>query len=218
MKFTNYQLEDLEDMNIGFEKDFSIELTTFDLETVNNVDDIISLIINRIGLEESQTCITQIAYYTLKRVIRDTGIYDTPEWNAKIPLSEIFPRENRRETVNKLGNELGFRLNILGAKSIVINSLLILSAISFIFLFINLVLGISGMVLGIYLIYLSVKIGKELKLNTIGDLSRYVTDRYYLKIRKDNTINKLELRRFLENKFVDCMAIEKETLFGMTIT
>ena len=218
-KLDIYEVEDIEDLIPEIEKMYNFTFENHELENVTNFDQFAELIIEKIDLENVESCTTQQAFYKLRKSISELGILEKNKLNTETKLKEIFPRKNRREIVKSLEENIGFKLNIINPPLILINSLLVFGIVSFILLFIFLKIGIIGFGITILGFYLSLKFGKEIQLNSVRELVAKITTENYLNLRTEsNTINRKELKKVILEWVSENSGIKKEKLINSTFT
>ena len=218
-KLDNYEVENIEDLIPEIEKMYNFTFENDELENVTNFKQFAELIIEKIDLENVESCTTQQAFYKLRKSISELGILEKNKLNTETKLKEIFPRKNRREIVKSLEENIGFKLNIINPPLILINSLLVLGIVSFILLFIFLKIGIIGFGIIILGFYLSLKFGKEIQLNSVRELVAKITTENYLNLRTEsNTINRKELKKVILEWVSENSGIKKEKLITSTFT
>ena len=218
-KLDNYEVENIEDLIPEIEKMYNFTFENDELENVTNFNQFAELIIEKIDLENVESCTTQQAFYKLRKSISELGILEKNKLNTETKLKEIFPRKNRREIVKSLEENIGFKLNIIKPPLILINSLLVFGIVSFILLFIFLKIGIIGFGITILGFYLSLKFGKEIQLNSIRELVAKITTENYLNLRTEsNTINRKELKKVILEWVSENSGIKKEKLINSTFT
>ena len=216
-KLDNYEVENIEDLIPEIEKMYNFTFENDELENVTNFNQFAELIIEKIDLENVESCTTQQAFYKLRKSISELGILEKNKLNTETKLKEIFPRKNRREIVKSLEENIGFKLNIIKPPLILINSLLVFGIVSFILLFIFLKIGIIGFGITILGFYLSLKFGKEIQLNSIRELVAKITTENYLNLRTEsNTINRKELKKVILEWVSENSGIKKEKLINST--
>ena len=218
-KLDNYEVENIEDLIPEIEKMYNFTFENDELENVTNFKQFAELIIEKIDLENVESCTTQQAFYKLRKSISELGILEKNKLNTETKLKEIFPRKNRRQIVKSLEENIGFKLNIINPPLILINSLLVLGIVSFILLFIFLKIGIIGFGITILGFYLSLKFGKEIQLNSLRELVAKITTENYLNLRTEsNTINRKELNKVILEWVSENSGIKKEKLITSTFT
>ena len=216
-KLGTYEIEYIEDLIPEIEKMYNFTFENEELLNVKNFNEFSELIIERIDLENVESCTTQQAFYKLRKSISELGIFEKNKLKTETELKEIFPRKNRREIVKNLEEKIGFKLNIINPPIILFNSLLVLGIVSFIFLFIILKIGVIGLVISILGFYLSTKYGKEMQLNTVRELVEKITTENYLNLRTEsNTINRKELKKVIFEWISENSGIKKEKLINST--
>lgn len=205
--------EDLEDMLLKIEDSFDIRFETNELAHVRTYGEFCDAIIDKISLDHSEDCTTQQAFYKLREAITKSTETEKKEITPTTELAEIFPRKTRKNQIKTFEKNLGFKLSILRPPHFVTGFLVILLLASLITLFIEWQYGLIGLGLAIGGIWISNKLGNELNIKTVRELSEKMTrENYVISRRNSKTINKNELDKILENWFVDFLGVRKSDL------
>lgn len=205
--------EDLEHMLLKIEDSFDIRFETNELAHVRTYGEFCDAIKDKISLDHSEDCTTQQAFYKLREAITKSTETEKKEITPTTELAEIFPRKTRKNQIKTLEMNLGFKLSILRPPHFVTGFLVILLLASFITLFIEWQYGLIGLGLAIGGIWISNKLGNELNVKTVRELSEKMTRENYVKSRRNSkTINKNELDKIIENWFVDFLGVRKSEL------
>ncbi len=215
---TTYRLkdtdpEDLEDLLVEVEKSFGITFVSSELAHIKTFGEFCDHIENKIKLENSESCTSQQAFYKLREAISTSLLFDEKLISPSFPLSQVLPRKNRRSKVKKLESHLGFKLKILRAPNWITAILFIMLLVSFIVIFFSGRIGTSGIFFCICSLWLSHKVGKELDLETVGEVAEKMTRENYLKSRRNpNTFNRREIEKVLTEWFCENLYLEKSEL------
>jgi acyl carrier protein len=213
----SYEIENIEDCIPSIEKMYKFKFEEGETQNVKNFDEFCDLIISKIDFQNVESCTTQQAFYKLRNSLIEEKISYKEKIKPETKLNELFPRENRIKLVKKVEKNIGFKLNILLPPKLVFYTLVILSTISFISLFINFKFGISGIGISVLGFYLCSWFGKELEFETLKELVEKISSENYLEIRaQKNTVNKSELKKILNNWFAENTGIEKKKLINST--
>lgn len=216
-KLDRYEIENLEDCIPLLEKMYRFKFEDKEIENVKSFNEFCDLIIDKINLENVESCSTQQAFYKLRNSIIEERITEKEKINPETKLEELFPRKNRITLVRKVEKSIGFKLHILSPPAFIFYTLILTSIISFILLFIKWKYGVVGILISVLGFYLCKWFGKELQLKTVKELVEKITMENYLDIRTEkNTVNRLELRNILIGWFVENSGIEKEKLTKAT--
>ena len=213
----NYELENIEDCIPTIEEMYNFKLEEGETEKLKNFDEFCDVIISKIKIENIESCTTQQAFYKLRNSLIEEKISEKEKIKLESKLFELFPRKNRIELVRKVEKNIGFKLNILKPPKFIFYSLVILSIISFVLLFINLKFGIWGIGFSIFGFYLCSWFGKEISIENLKELVEKITSENYLKVRRQSsTVNKSELKNILTDWFAENSGIEKQKLINST--
>jgi hypothetical protein len=212
-----YEIENLEDCIPSIEEMYKFKFVDGEIQNVKNFDEFCDLIISKIDFENIESCTSQQAFYKLRNSLIEEEIFEKEKIKLETKLKELFPRKNRIELVKRVENNIGFKLNILFPPKFISYTLVFLSVISLVFLFINFKFGILGIAISIFGFYLCSWFGKEIEIETLKELVEKITLENYLEVRtQKNTVNKSELKNVITNWFVENAYIEKEKLITST--
>lgn len=213
----NYEIENIEDCISLIEELYKFKFENGETESVKSFNELNDLIISKIDFKNVDTCTSQQAFYKLRNSLVKEKISEKDNIKLETKLKELFPRKNRIKLIKKVEQNIGFKLNILGPPTFILYSLVLLFLVSLILLFIKWKLGVLGIVLSSFSIYLSFVFGKEIDIDTVKKLVEKITFENYLEIRSQkNTINKSELKKVITDWFVENAGIEKEKLINST--
>lgn len=205
--------EDLENMLLKIEDSFDIRFETKELAHVKTYGKFCDAIKDKISLDQSEDCTTQQAFYKLRETITKSTDINRKEITPATTLAEIFPKKTRKNQIKILEMNLGFKLLILRPPYYVTGFLAILLLASFFMLFIYWPYGLIGLGLSIGGFWISNKLGNELGVKTVRDLSNKMTREHYVKSRRNSkTMNKNEFDKILEDWFVDFLGVRKSEL------
>jgi acyl carrier protein len=212
---TDYELknidpDDISDLLVKVEKSFDIKFGDTELMHISTFGELCDHIANKIQLDNSDDCTSQQAFYKLRDAISLTLQIDNKTISTNFSLADILPRESRRSRTRKLEEQLGFKLNILRPPHWVTGTLVIIVLASFVGLFFNWQIGLSGLVFSTVGFWFANKIGNELDLQTVGQVAEKMTRENYLKSRRNSrTFNKNEIEKILTDWFSNDLGIDK---------
>ncbi|MDF2455109.1 MAG: hypothetical protein K0R51_1102 [Cytophagaceae bacterium] len=209
----NCDWEDIEDFILRVEESLDIHFMENELAHVKTFGELCDSVLGKIQLEHSDTCTTQQAFYKLRNaIIRALQIKDT-DISPETPLKVILPRSNRIKETRKIEEELGFKLSILRPPYVVTGFFIILFLSSFIGMFFNVIYGISGLIFSVAGIPMAYRMGKELDLQTVGQVAEQMRTENYMKSRRDKkTFNKNEIEAMLTKWFVEFLYLDENEL------
>lgn len=216
INFRNVDLLDISDVLTKIEKSFNIKLDNEGLEKANSFKSLCDLVISKIDLEHEEICTTQHAFYMLRNVIADINGINKCDISTHTRLCKLFPKEDRLEAIAKVEDELGFRINLLKPKQLIVSTFAFTLIASGIFCFYSLVAGMAGLLLSAIALKLAGKFGKEMHLKTVGDLACKISRESYSKVRRNNSINKNEVEQKLRELFVNDLDLEPVMLTHRT--
>ncbi|MEY4462955.1 MAG: hypothetical protein RLY98_1496 [Bacteroidota bacterium] len=216
-KLNIYEIENIEDCILEIEKMYNFKFEDNELKNVKKFEEFCDLIIEKINLKNVDSCTSQQAFYKLRNSLAKTGIIEKENLKIETELKEIFPRKNRKVSIEKVEKELNVILNILKAPDFVTTPLLIIGVVSFVLLFFLWKLALIGLSISVFGHYLCKWFGNELNIKTVKDLVEKIVSENYLAIRSEkNTINKTELKKILTSWISENSFIEKEKLMNAT--
>jgi acyl carrier protein len=207
----DYDIEDLEDILIRIEKSFGISFVDNELASVTDFGQLSDSIINKIKIQETESCTSQQAFYKLREAIKvEIGIENI---EPKTELVQIFPKDKRIKSLKKIERHLGFKLNIIGPTDFIVGLFAVLLFGSLVGFFFDWLLPLIG--IGISLIGLSIanKTGTELKYKTVKQVAEKMRRENYLKSRRHpNTGNKKEIEKTIIDIFATDFDLDKSKL------
>ncbi len=205
--------EDFSDLLVRLEAMFDIKFQDEELLNLGSFDDLISLTINKIGLENEDSCTTQRAFYQIRGAISELGEFEADKLSPKTRLEDVFPKKGRRKVIKKFESKLGVKTNMLDVNGSIASVLIFIFVISFVLLFINFKFGVLGILLDVVGWKIAFKFAKEIRINSIRELTEQVVCENYMFFRKDkSTINKTELSRLITRWFADNMGLEEKQI------
>ncbi|NEU08171.1 acyl carrier protein [Flavihumibacter sp. R14] len=201
-KLNNVDSEDIEDLLLKVEKSFDIKFADFELANVTTFGELCDHIANKIELENFEDCTTQQAFYKLRQSISVSLYFNVSELTPATSVTHILPRPNRIAKVKKLEEHLGFKLNILRPKHSISGTLILSLLASLVALFFQWKVGVLGLAISIFGLWLAGKMGKETDLTNLGEIVEKMTRENYLKSRSNpRTFNKKEVEKVLMDLF-----------------
>lgn len=193
------------------EASFGIKFGKDELAHIETLGEFCDHVTNKIELAHADGCTTQQAFYKLRDAI--STVLHMDNIHPGTPLSTIFPRQNRIAKVKAVEQHLGFELSILSAHIFISLSLVAIFVISFIALFIQWPIGLCGIIAVIPGFWLAAKTGKEMDLQTIGQVAEQMQRENYLKSRRNPlTVNKKEIEKVLTDWFSNELDLNKAQL------
>jgi acyl carrier protein len=203
-KLKNVDPHDIDGVLLKIQRSFNIKLDNDGLKNVDTLGSLRDLIINKISLDQPNSCTTQQAFYKLRNAIASTAKIDKCSVKPQTKLSEIFPKDSRLEIISEIENELGYKINLLRPRQWIVGLFALLLVCSLIACCFTWQIGIFGIVFSLTSLKLAGKFGKEMHLKTVGDLACKISRESYLKSRHNEfLINKGEIEQKLKELFAD---------------
>ena len=94
-------------MVLRVEETFGVEIPDEVATTLETPRRIIDFLMTRLDTRPPQTCISQEAFYFLRRKFLAQTSFPRKRFHPRTNLEEVFPKENRRELWRNLRTELG---------------------------------------------------------------------------------------------------------------
>ncbi len=213
-----YKLKDIDPLDIDdvlsrIESSFNIRFAENELSYIKNFGELCDHITNKIQLVDANDCTSQQAFYKLRNTIAATTGIDNKTISPDSLLKDLLPRRNRHDLNREWEKRIGFKLNILRPPYWVIWTVLILLLASIVTLFIQWPIGLSGVVLSIAGFWIANKLGKELDVQTIGEVTENMIRENYLQSRRNpNTFNRQEVEKVLTDIFSKDLILNKSEL------
>lgn len=212
-KLNNIDPEDIGDLLLKVEKSFDIKFADSELTNVTTFGELCDHIANKIELESSEDCTTQQGFYKLRQSISDSLNFNISELTPETLITQFLPRPKRIAKVKELEKHLGFKLNILRPKHSISGALMLSLLASLVMLFFQWKVGVLGLSISIFGLWLADKLGKELDLTNLGEIAEKMTRENYLQSRRNpKTFNKKEVEKVLQDLFSVEFDLEKAEL------
>ncbi len=209
----NIDSEDIEELLLKVEDSFEFRFEGNEMQHVKTFGELCDHISNKFSQESTEGCTTQQAFYKLRKALIETLKVDRNKITVNTLLEDILPRNNRLSVVEKLEENLGFKLAILRPPSVVTGFLAAILLVSLIVLFVGLPFGLFGLAFSIVGFWIAKKTGKEFEVKTVGEVAEKMTRENYLKSRRNpKTYNRKEIEKVLIDLFSDKLGIEKANL------
>lgn len=209
----SYEHENLYDCLTAIQNDFDIDLEQSELEQISNFDELIDLIISKIGLEHAENCTKQQAFYKLRNAIAEIRQLDPKTIHPQTELTDLFDPKTIRSETETIEEKLGFKVAIIGPSTFVIVTLVVFFAGSLTLFFYDYKLAFLSLAL-CFIYYKSARIfSKEIQFRTMRELTEHVVSYNYIKVRRDpETVNKNELNEILRSLFSEDLGIAANKL------
>jgi len=206
MKLDINELEDIEDILAEIESSFNIKFEDDELINLKTLGNLFDLIRKKIKLIQVNDCTKQQAFYKLRYTIETELGIDRKHINPNTSLENIFPSKGRKQKSKKIEKKLGFKLKLVRPPLIVSILLIFLLLASFIGLFIIWQYGLVGIGISIFGFWIADKLGKELDLNTVGEVAEKMTRKNYIKSRRHpETFNGEEVEKIVSDWISDAL-------------
>lgn len=209
----NIDSEDMQELLFKVEKSFDIKFGDTELLDISTFGELCDHITTKIELDNSGDCTSQQAFYKLRNSIQATLQVQNKTITPDTLLFDLLPRRGRLSATKKTEKHLGFKLSILRPPHFVTGILAIILVASFFGIFFNWELGLIGLLFAFGGLWFANKIGKELKLETVGQVAEQMTHENYIKSRRNQkTFNNAEIEKILTDWFSKELGLDKSKL------
>lgn len=197
------ELQDISDAIITIQQSFQISFREDELANVKIFEDLCNLIHEKIKLEDHDDCTSQQAYHKLNQALYHTFNLSKLHLSPETLIENIIPRKNRIKKVKMLEDILDMQLFLLSPPTWVTCVLIVVFLLSLLAFFINGTIAFSGIALSIFGFWISNKMGKEIDIKTVGELTDNMVSYNYIKSRRNpSTVNKRELDNVIKSIFI----------------
>ncbi len=205
--------EDLDDVLTKIEQSYSITFGTNDLRQVETFGQLCEAITEKIQLAEVGDCTSQQAFYKLRQSMVDVLHIDRQTIRPTTKLAVLFPKSTRIPCIRELEKNQGFSFNVLEPSPYVITPLVGLFVVSFFTLFASVLYGTIGIISSISLLILASRLGRQLTVQTVGELAEKLAREHYTKVRRDScTVSKREVTDQIKQLFCADLGIAPDQL------
>lgn len=214
------ELQDISDAIITIQQSFQISFREDELANVKIFEDLCNLIHEKIKLEDRDDCTSQQAFYKLNRALSHTFNLSKLHLSPETLIDNIIPRKNRIKKVKMLEDILDMRLFLLSPPFSLTCVLIVVFLLSLLAFFIDWTIAVSGITFSILGLRIANKMGKEIDIKTVGELTDNMVSYNYIKSRRDsNTVNRGELDNVIKSIFIKLFqlspsALHKEAKFS----
>lgn len=212
-KLNDYLSEDISDVIVKLEKSFQLKFDKNAFKEVDNFGKLCDVIEAYIKYDNKEDCTKQQAFYKIREAISSTQQIHKKQIKLDTMLAELFPKQNRRKQVNEFQKKLGINLKFLTSPGWLTLILLIEFVTSFIVLFRDWKVGLSGILFFVLASTIANKFAKNLQLETVKELTEKAAREHYIDIRRSKlTMNKNEILEVIKETFSNDLSIDKNYL------
>ncbi|WP_316839188.1 hypothetical protein [Pedobacter gandavensis] len=214
------ELQDISDAIITIQESFQISFQGDELANVKIFQDLCNLIQEKIKLEDHDDCTSQQAYYKLNQALSHTFNLSKLDLSPETLIENIIPRKNRIRKVKMLEDILDMQLFLLSPPVWLTCVLILVFFLSLLAFFFDGTIAVSGIAFSLLGLRIAHKMGKEIDIKTVGELTDNMVSYNYIKSRRDpNTVNRRELDHVIKSIFIKLFllspsALHKEAKFS----
>ena len=202
-KILNVHHEDLDDFLMDLENQLGIRFVENEpiftqkmgKKNTFTIADLIKTSVEKMGLDPSLDCTTQQVFYSLRTFFMQEKGISKQDIRPDSDLEILLPRAERKAIVVEIESKLGVKAKILIVKGWLGTSITLCSIIGFIYLFVDIKIGIP-LLLAFWLLC-KIK-GNELIPKNLGDLSRTIAQQNYRTLRdRKGSLNPKEIEHLI---------------------
>ncbi|GAA4325342.1 hypothetical protein GCM10023149_27610 [Mucilaginibacter gynuensis] len=209
----NVDPDDFGRVLLKVERSFGIKFCQDDLGSVRTFGNLCDVIHNKIKQEHSDTCTTQQAFYKLRNAIMAATGLDRGDITIQTSLKDIFPENERLQLIGTIEADMGLSLNVLQPKQTTIYALACIFALSIAALFFNMLIAAGLMLVFAVGAFMAGKFGKELRINTLGQLAEKIAREHFLKCKRETaSVNRKEINHKMQQLFADDLYVDASVL------
>ena len=181
------------------------------MQHVTTFGELCNVVINKIDLTEATDCTSQQAFYKLRQAFRFVAPHVPVLPDTELKL--LLPWRQRRQLWRLLEQQLGFKHKMLGMSAFAAGALGITVLASFVALFIDHVVGMTGIGLAIMAAIVLEETGKALRVKTVRECVEQMTCEQYLKSRRNpETVNRTEVTKKVQALFMNMLLLKSSAL------
>ena len=219
-KLDNIDPEDFGDTLLKLEKSFGAKFADNSFKDAKTFGDICNILESQINLVDKNDCTTLQAFYKVRKAIGLTQHLDERDIELQTKLENIFPRANRRQTIKRFQQALGFSVDILSMKTWLSWTLAAGFIVSLLAFFFSWQYAVAGLTFFTVATWTASKFSKELDILTVKQLTEKISREHYsLASRQSGTMNRNEIVKtiqdvFIANQFIDRKNLTKDASLG----
>lgn len=195
------------------EKSFGIQFIESDLKTIKTFGEFCELVNKKTNSHDMQDCTTQQTFYKLRHACELLPLNLSETISPKTELKIVFPKNLRKDLINKFQEKLGLNLDILHPPEYLEVALLISILVGFVLLFFTFKIGLAIFLSSYIGLYIAKKLGNNFRIVTFGDLANKVTNENYTRFRSTpHTTNKHEVQDTVKQIFCTKLGLKSEDL------
>lgn len=212
-KLDEYEDADIFDVIVKLEHSFAIEFGKEAFKNVKTFGDLCDVIESHIQYENSEDCTSQHAFYKIQAAISETRRIDKKLILPDTQLADLFPRQYRRRQVKAFQQHLGVRLQLLTYPGWLFPIFIAGFLASFIAFFVDWKIALSGIIFFAVALTIADKLGKELAIGTVKELTIKATTEHYIEMKSAAlTVNRNEITDIIKEAFSTDLGINKKQL------
>ncbi len=213
MKLKDLHSDDLDEILVAVEKSFGFRFGRTELKHVKTFGRLCDVITAKVLGYNSNDCTTQQTFYKIRSAISATLLIDKNQLLPRTSLQQLFPRQGRRHKIEATESLLALKMRILRPKHWISGTFALALIASLFGLAFFWKIALSLIAFSIIGLAIASEFGKELDLETVGQLAEKISRENYLKARRNpSTVNRNEIAQKVKELFRDKLDLEDSAL------
>jgi len=213
IKLEEFDDEDIFDIVVKLEKSFGLQFKKDAFQHVKTFGDLCDVFENYLTYEHRDDCTKQQAFYRVRKAISITHLISENEIKPDTRLRDLFPRANRRQTAKEFKRQMGTNIRILTYPDWLAFTLGIGLLLSLVAFFFDWKIALSGTAFFILAFQIAARLGKNLDLQTVRELTEKLSRENYVDVRRTKgTINRHEVSGIITDTFSKALSVDKKYL------
>lgn len=213
IKLDGYESEDIFNVVARLQKSFALKFEKDAFINVKTFGDMCDVIESYIKYTDQDDCTKQQAFYKIRTAISETQLIEKARIGLDTKLVDLFPRHARRTQVKQFKKQLGVNLEFLTYPDRLLLTFIVGVLSSFVAFFFDWRIAVSGIVFFIVATKVANILGKDLKFDTVKELTEKAVVERYIEVRRSKlTVNRKEIMAIIIDAFSSGLSIDKEHL------
>jgi hypothetical protein len=213
IQLNNTDEEDVSDVVQMLEKSFDVKFSKTAFIKVTTFGELCDVIKSYVIGRHEEGCTTQQAFYKIRTALGAILSISKAEIKPATRLEDLFPRKGRKRQITKFEKHLGLKARLLTYPDWLTSCFTIGFLLSLFAFFIDWRIAVSGIVVFSAVFRLEGKLGRELTIQAIGQLTEKMTLKHYAGMRRTKgSINRHEIVEIIKTAFCVHLYIDREYL------
>lgn len=208
-----YDDEAISDVIVKLEKSFGLQFETNAFYHVKTFGDLCDVFENRMNYDHRDDCTKQQAFYRVRKAISAIQSISEKDIKPESKLIDFFPYSTRRQKAKEFKSYMGTNIKILTYPGWLALTFLTGLLLSFAAFFFDWKIALAGTAFFILAFQIAERLGKDLALQTVRELTEKLTRENYMDVRRiKGTANRREVSGIITDTFSDALFIDKKYL------